>query len=216
MQTTAKTGEINPKYERFLKKKEAKENTEPKPKGQGQSAHTQQETLSLALEFEDRGSQEWLEQNNPAARATFNVINRTKHPERAHAAGLAIVPAKGTSFEDKRENAVTEAKNVRAGEWDGEVELIPEENNPYDPNAILIRSLASGKPLGYIPKANAINATYKKAMKEGRLTGAWIIHAKTSRRNSVEGALLMIATGWKKAETPQEPPANAAPKSAQD
>lgn len=207
---------MNPKYERFIKKPTSRRRSvidtddelpgleSPKkqtfvydPQAATGPAEEEGEPRSFYEIYRSCGNDKWLQQDQPAAKANFNVFNLTTHPERERASGLAVIVVKGTSFPDKREACVQEAAALAAGESTGEVELRPEPENIYDPDALGVYSIHSGKHLGYIPKAAGANKHYVGAIAAGRLTGAYLIEAKQSKFKGEPSALLFVATGWK-------------------
>ena len=205
---------MDPKYERFLKPKEPKSKTKKSGKDkdgeipwekdelwEGEPSNPKQtpepsEPKNLFELFKAEATRDWFSQNHPAARAAFNVMNKTLHPERPMARGVAVLAAKGTSFEDKRENCLRVASTVEVGEGTGEILLKAEPDNPYDPNAVGIQCAQSGLMLGYIPKAEGVNATYATALKEGKFTGGYIVEIKHSKLKGQDNVMLLVATGW--------------------
>lgn len=151
---------------------------------------------SLFEMFKTEGDYSWLKPDNLAAKGAFNLINKYLHPKRDLARGIAILPIKGTSFEDKRINCLKFLSEVRAGESTGEISLVPEPNNPFDPNALAVYDLKNNAMLGYIPKAQEINACYAKSLNENKFCGGYIIEGKNSILKGEENAMILIATGW--------------------
>jgi hypothetical protein len=151
---------------------------------------------SLFEMFKTEGDYSWLKPDNLAAKGAFNLINKYLHPKRDLARGIAILPIKGTSFEDKRINCLKFLSEVRAGESTGEISLVPEPNNPFDPNALAVYDLKNNAMLGYIPKAQEINACYAKSLNENKFCGGYIIEGKNSMLKGEENAMILIATGW--------------------
>jgi len=197
---------MNPKFERFVKKTEprkrdinAHDDLFPEAKAPAKPApepEPWENTTSLFQTFRTSGNQSWLGQDYPAARASFNIINKTLHPDRPLARGIAVLAAKGTSFPDKRENCVRMAKNLLAGESTGEILLRAEPENPYDPNAVAILDAETQTMIGYIPKAQEVNKTYAEALAGERFCGGYIIEAKRTQLKGEENAMILIATGW--------------------
>jgi hypothetical protein len=146
--------------------------------------------------FREAKNKSWLEQDQPEAKAAFNIINKTLHPERPTARGIAIVPVKGTSFPETREVCNTFASTALAGEIEGEILLEHDKNNAYDEYALSVIDASTGKRLGFIPKANDVNKTYIQAIEQGKFCGGYLIETKSSHRDGERGSLLMIATGW--------------------
>lgn len=191
---------MDPRYERFIKKtpeKGKKERGQPAPETGQLWDDPQGEPASLYQIQRTCGNAKWLEQNHPAARASFNVFNRALHPERPLATGLAVIPVKGTSFPDKRLACVAAAEALISGDGSGEVDLVPEPDNPADPGALSVIETATGKKLGYVPRASGANQTYAAAITAGRLCGAYIIEAKRTTFKGEPNAMLLLATGWK-------------------
>lgn len=199
---------MDPRYEKFIKKAEKK----PSKKTMGDSlpgmepaefVYKPEENTGLTGEPKsfyqiqrECGNASWLKQNHPAARASFNVFNLELHPDRPMATGLAVVTVKGTSFPDKRDAVLAVAKALAAGTSTGEVELVPEPNNAFDPDALAIIDLATKAHIGYVPKAAGANRTYRLATEAGRLCGAYLIEAKQTTYKGEPSAILMLATGW--------------------
>jgi len=166
-----------------IKEKEIKKVEEEDPK-------------SLFEIFRSQGDKKWLGQDYPATRGAFNLINKSLHPEKPLAEGVAVLAAKGTSFEDKRIACLETLRSIRAGTNTGEVKLVPEPNNPHDPNAVGIFDAQTNRQLGFIPKAKEVNQVYAQSINEGKLVGAYIIDGKETYLKGEENALLIIATGW--------------------
>lgn len=204
---------MNPKYERFVKKPQTGRKSAGTPgqdcslpglepetytcKPGGADGEPEGEPASFYQIQRTCGNSKWLKQNHPAARASFNVFNTVLHPERTLATGLAVVPIKGTSFPDKRDACLAIAKALAAGTSTGEVNLVPEPENTFDPDALAVVDASNGAHLGYIPKAAGANATYVAAMKADRLCGGYIIEARQSTFKGEPSAMLLVATGWK-------------------
>ena len=205
---------MNPKYERFIKKSQPGKKSSKKDDGEfslpgfeAEPAGTEwpkgeeeAEPKSFYQIQRTCGNDKWLKQNHPPARASFNVFNTSLHPDRPLADGLAVVPIKGTSFPDKRLGCLAVAEALISGSSTGEVLLMPEPENTFDPNAVAVVDKATMTHLGYIPKAAGANETYAAAMAAGRLCGAYIIEAKLSNLKGEPNAMLLVATGWKKHE----------------
>lgn len=151
---------------------------------------------SMYAAYQDNGSKKWLEQDNPIARSTFNVINQSLHPDRPAARGVAVLAAKGTTFDDKRSHCLSITQRLRRGETSGEITLVPDPENPFDSNAVGIVEVETGNLIGYIPKANEVNKTYAEALKEGKFCGGYVIEAKASRFKGEDSAVIFVATGW--------------------
>jgi hypothetical protein len=201
---------MDPKFLRFLKepKKKSKKESgsdgtipwgkdelwEEKEKPMETEAHT--EPKNLFELFRAESTREWFGQNHAGAKAAYNLMNKTLHPDRPLARGVAILAAKGTSFEDKRMNCLKVAANIEAGEGTGEILLRAEPNNAYDPNAVAIQCAQTGVMLGYIPKAEGVNTTYASALKDEKFTGGYIVEIKHSKLKGEDNVMLLIATGW--------------------
>ena len=155
-----------------------------------------QEPVSLYEMFTTEGDYKWLQPDCPATKAAFNLMNKSLHPDRPLAKGIAVLAVKGTSFDDKRLNALESLSQVKAKESSGEIELIPEPQNPFDSNAVAVYDLETKKVLGYIPKAHDINACYSKALPEEKFCGGYIIEGKKSKLKGEDNAMILIATGW--------------------
>lgn len=155
-----------------------------------------QEPVSLYEMFATEGDYKWLQPDCPATKAAFNLMNKSLHPDRPLAKGIAVLAVKGTSFDDKRLNALESLSQVKAKESSGEIELIPEPQNPFDSNAVAVYDLETKKVLGYIPKAHDINACYSKALQEEKFCGGYIIEGKKSKLKGEDNAMILIATGW--------------------
>ena len=175
---------------------EASAATQPSP---NEDSNVTGEHESLVSIFHKTGDDNWLEQNHPKARAAFNLLNLALNEEAEMADALAICTVKGTSFPDKREACLEETFAIKAGESTGEMMLVPDPTNPYDQFALQVVSKYSGKQVGFIPKAAGANETYIAAMEAGRLTGAFLIEAKKTQFQGKGNAVLILATGWKKA-----------------
>jgi hypothetical protein len=160
------------------------------------SVEETKEPSSLYELYRREGDKNWLKQDNPAARGAFNLINTTLHPESSLAKGVAVLAAKGTSFEDKRINCLETIEAVKAGENSGEIELIPDKNNEFDQNAVGIFDKKTGRQLGFIPKAKEVNKTYAQAIAEGKFCGGYIIDSKKSYLKGEENTMIIIITGW--------------------
>lgn len=148
--------------------------------------------------FEEGKDPSWLSNpNHPKAKQKFNLFNVHLHGERDLADGVAILAAKGTTFDDKRENCIAVAQEIADGKNTGEILLKPEPENPYDPNAVAIYDAKENRMLGYIPRANDINLSYAYAIEIGKFMGGYIVHTKTGKSKGNTSTLLLIATGWK-------------------
>lgn len=208
---------MDPRYERFVKKpqtrkagdKECRDSLLPGMEDPNQRPGQETYTYSPGEEEEPKsfyqiqracGNEKWLKQNHPAARASFNVFNTALHPDRPLANGLAVVPIKGTSFPDKREACLAVARALASGESTGEVLLMPEPENTFDPHAVAVVDKTTKKHLGYVPKAAGANEAYAAAIESGRLCGAYIIEARQSTLKGEPNAMLLLATGWKDQE----------------
>jgi hypothetical protein len=167
-----------------------KENTTPNLGG------AEEEPKSLFEVFRSQGNKKWLGQDYPAARAAFNLINNSIHPEKPMAEGIAVLAIKGTSFEGKREACLEMYRAVRQGKNSGEVNLIPDPSNPHDPNAVGVFDAKTGKQLGFIPKAKDVNQCYGQSIRDGKFIGGYILDGKETYLKNQENALLIIATGW--------------------
>jgi hypothetical protein len=154
------------------------------------------EPKSLYEMFKSEGDFKWLQSDCPATKAAFNLINKSLHPERPLARGVAVLAIKGSSFDDKRTNCLTTLSNIQARESSGEIELVPEPTNPFDSNALAIYNKESNQMLGYVPKTQEINACYTKSLQEGKFCGGYIIDGKKGMLKGEENAMLLIATGW--------------------
>jgi hypothetical protein len=154
------------------------------------------EPRSLFEMFKSEGDYQWLQPDSLAAKGAFNLINKYLHSDRHLAKGVAILPIKGTSFEDKRVNCLKFLSEVSAGESTGEIYLKPEPQNPFDSNAVAVYDMKNNAMLGYIPKAHEINACYAKSLEEGKFCGGYIIEGKNSMLKGEENAMILIATGW--------------------
>lgn len=154
------------------------------------------EPRSLHEMFKSEGDYAWLKPDSLAAKGAFNLINKTLHPDRTLARGVAIIPIKGSSFEDKRINCLNFLSEIRAGESTGEILLKPEPTNPFDPNAVAVYDIKNDKMLGYIPKAHEINASYAKSLNDEKFCGGYVIEGKNSMLKGEENAMILIATGW--------------------
>jgi len=185
---------MNTRLERFLKPKGSNPpTTQVEP-----SEHKEplEAPKSLHEIFRAYGKASWLTQNNPALRSSFNIFNKSLHPDRPLAKGVTTICLKGTTFEDKRENCLaltTALTNLKAN---GEIQLVHEPSNPYDPNALAAVD-EHNKIVGYIPKAKELNKTYLDAIQASRFCGAYIVDAKISNFQGKETAILNLAIGWK-------------------
>jgi hypothetical protein len=178
--------------QRFLKPPGLKKQNTP------EESDTKSEATPKSLHeiFQKNGKTRWLQQNNPILLAHFNLINKTLHPERPLAKGVANIALKGTTFPDKRELCLQLAERLKHLESNGEVALVPEPENPYDPYALAVIEKETGDRIGYIPKAKELNKTYQAAMKENRLCGAYILTSKINNFQGSPSAILTLATGW--------------------
>jgi hypothetical protein len=156
----------------------------------------EEDPKSLFEVFRSQGNKKWLGQDFPAARAAFNLIHNKLHPEKPMAQGIAILAAKGTSFDDKRIACLETLRELKTGENSGEINLIPDPSNPHDPNAVAIFDVKTNRQLGFIPKAKDVNLTYAQSINDGKFVGGYIIDGKISYLKGEENAMLIIATGW--------------------
>jgi hypothetical protein len=182
----------SPRFERFLKPKEKRGGQPPKEKEE----NTEEDPKSLYEILKQTGKSRWLAQNHPLLLANFNLFNKTLHPNRPLANGIATVCLKGTTFEDKRTLGISLAERLHNHQDTGEIELVPDPTNPHDPNALGAYDTA-GNLLGYIPKAQGLNKCYIDAIAKNQLCGAYIADTKISDFKGNKTAILTIATGWK-------------------
>lgn len=199
---------MNPRFERFIKTSKRKrdidddelplfgESQKKESPPVIQETEEDEEPTSLFRIYRQNGNESWLKQDNPAARGSFNLFNRTLHPDRPIARGVAVLAAKGTTFPDKRDSCLRAARNLMANEATGEIDLVPEPENPHDPHALAIIEKETGRMLGYVPKASGVNKTYIDAINLGKFCGGYIIEAKESTFKGDPSALIFIATGW--------------------
>jgi hypothetical protein len=172
------------------------ENGSPLEKNLQMETMINPEPKNLYQMFKAEGDYNWLKPDSLAAKGSFNLINKGLHPERYLAQGVAVLPIKGSSFGDNRVNCLKFLSEVRAGENNGEIYLKPEPQNQFDPNAVAIYDMKNDKMLGYVPKAQEINACYAKSLSEGKFCGGYIIDGKNSMLKEEENAMILIATGW--------------------
>lgn len=183
---------MTPRMQRFLKPTGIKK---PTPTEQLPS-EPEAPPKSLHEIFQKSGKASWLNQGNPILLAHFNMINKTLYPECPLAKGVASIALKGTTFPDKRQLCLELAERLQSLKTSGEMLLLPEPNNPHDPQALAVIEKETGDKVGYIPKAKELNKTYQAAMKENRLCGAYIVSSKINNFQGSPSAILTLATGW--------------------
>jgi hypothetical protein len=181
---------MNPKFERLVKKPGRTTDLEPEPTPEPEFC------TPYHLLRPHKAKKAW-QQNDPNVRSAIAFYHATKDSDPFGEFDVAIVPLKGTSFEDKRQNCLDFFEALAAGTNDGEVIVVAEENNEYDPNAVVVCDKLSGKKLGYIPRMGDVNAAYKHALAQGRLLCAYIIDGKAGKFASNQTATLNVATVWK-------------------
>jgi hypothetical protein len=179
------------RIERFLKPK----GTKPTPKTEDDTSDNP--PYSLHEIFQKGGKQSWLTQNHPLLLANFNLINKTLHPERPLAKGVATISLKGTTFPDKRELAIELAERIQTLKSLGEILLEPEPENPYDANALAAIDAETKQRVGYIPKAKELNKAYIEAIEKNQFCGAYIVTTKINTFQGNPSAILTVATGWR-------------------
>jgi hypothetical protein len=120
----------------------------------------------------------------------FNEFHIELHPDGKEAKQITTIAAKGTSFDDKKQNCIDFCNEIADGETWGEVVLVPEPSNQYDPNALRIQCAESGKMLGYVQKADGVNKLYIDNLE--KLVGAYVVKSKKGQRS----CMLIVACGW--------------------
>jgi hypothetical protein len=158
----------------------------------------EEEPSTLHAIFRKYGKEAWLKGDHPALRAQFNLINSTLHPDRPAARGVAVLVLKGTSFEDKRQSCLDVASELDLEEKDqtGEIELVPEPENPFDPYAVLVKDTLKSRAIGYIPKAAEVNKTYAEALADNKFCGGYILETRRSMLKEQRNAMIFVVTGW--------------------
>jgi len=196
------SSQINPKYLRLLKsgKKNSKKEIQEEEKG----LHFTPEGDSFAAIISSNPNlQSWLKEDRDPdynlAVTFFNMVNQDQNSSLPEAQRISIVTLRGTTFEDKRLTAIQFANEVETGEHSGRILLIPEPENPYDPNAL--KACPEGYPpekfIGYIPRENNLNVLTLDALQENRFCGAHLADAPPTKFKGKPNRIMTIAIGWK-------------------
>jgi len=147
--------------------------------------------------FLEIGKLSWITKCPPSLTAQFNLVNKTLHPNRNIAKGVACIALKGTTFPDKRPLCLNLAEKLRNNDPNDECDLVPEPENAFDPFALAVLHKQTQEKIGYIPKAKDLNKTYIEAIKLDKFCGAYILHTKVGDFQGSPSAIMTLITGWK-------------------
>ena len=142
----------------------------------------------------------WLKAEDAARRyphllPCFNLELQAHAPGSPLARSIGLCPVAGVSFEPARQNGVRYVENLLLGQEKTLMRLVPEPENPADPNALRVDA-PSGEKLGFVPRQENANAVYLAAMARGELAGALIVQYRIDPKDDGPQPAFLLATGW--------------------
>ena len=105
---------------------------------------------------------------------------------------LESIHLTGTTFEPAKTNCLNFWHRVQDGLDNGLVDLVPQPDNPVDPNAIAVHNASEQKRIGWIPAKEGINKTVGRNLALGTFVGAHLLRAEQGKL----GLTIQIAIGW--------------------